>query len=280
MEPQPERECAVVTGRGAGASPAGSTEAPPSATSGVSLQGHQQRAGGASLFPEAKAVDGSTRCSGSTTVARETRAPSCNEARVGLESVELGGASTEGARPGSSTHEETMITLESNLSDEVRAHVAKLDELFDLVAESPEGVDVSAKVEEYLATAGEETALAIATYLRDALRPALKAGRESRKSILANVKRNEQEEEWLKGVLGDLLDRLGQTKVKGASVGVTRTKGQERVVVGEHVDLNLLPADCVRVELEPDKDTIGTKLRRGEDVVGCRLERTPGVMIR
>ena len=117
--------------------------------------------------------------------------------------------------------------IDATIAPEIKAHVRKLEELWALLEAPPEGVDVAANVAAYVAESGEDVVLAIALYLKASLEPALTVGRAERARILEALRRNERERDWLRRVLGEVLDRLGLDKVRGPTIAVTRTAGSK-----------------------------------------------------
>lgn len=164
--------------------------------------------------------------------------------------------------------------------DEIKPRLRQWQELWALLEAPPSGVDVSANVAAYVAEGGEDLVLALALYLRSSLEPAIATGRAERSAISRAVKRNKAEREWVRDVIGQMLDRLGVDRLAGPTIRLTRTDGQEHVEQDPSVDLDLLDDELVRRTAEPKLDEITKRLRAGQPVPGFRLVRRPGVMIR
>jgi hypothetical protein len=169
-------------------------------------------------------------------------------------------------------------TIDATIAPEIKAHVRKLEELWALLEAPPDGVDVAANVAAYVAESGEDVVLAIALYLRASLEPALEVGRRERARILEAVEVNDRERRWLRGVLGQLLDRLGVAKVKGPTIRVRRTAGSKAARMRPGADVDLLPERFV--VREPRLGAIRDALLAGEEVEGFYLEQEQGVEIR
>ena len=169
--------------------------------------------------------------------------------------------------------------IDRTIAPEIRDHVRRLEELWALLESPPEGVDVAANVSAYVAESGEDVALAIALYLKASLEPALAVGRAERARILEAVQRNERERDWLRGVLGQLLDRLGVDRLKGPTIAVTRTAGSKAAVMLPGADVDML-AERFLAPREPARGAIRDALLAGDEVPGWTLAEQPGVMIR
>jgi Siphovirus Gp157 len=168
--------------------------------------------------------------------------------------------------------------IDATIAPEIRTHVRKLEELWALLEAPPDGVDVAANVAAYVAESGEDVVLAIALYLKASLEPALDVGRKERGRILEAVQANEREREWLRGVLVQLLDRLGKDKIKGPTITVRRTAGGKAARMRAGADVDLLPERFV--VREPRLGAIREALLAGEDVPGFYLAEGEGVSIR
>lgn len=198
-----------------------------------------------------------------------------------------------GAHPARPTHRAAALSEEVIVSvsvcepvnlrlvpDEIKPRLRQWQELWALLEAPPPGVDVSANVAAYVAEGGEDLVLALALYLRSSLEPAIATGRAERSAIGRAVKRNKAEREWVRDVIGQMLDRLGVDRLAGPTIRLTRTDGQEHVEQDPSVDLDLLDDELVRRTAEPKLDEIAKRLRAGQPVPGFRLTRKPGVMIR
>jgi hypothetical protein len=169
--------------------------------------------------------------------------------------------------------------IDATIAPEVKEHVRKLEELWTMLESPPEGVDVAANVAAYVAESGEDVAIAIAIYCKT-LEGALAVGRAERARILEAVQGNERERDWLRGKLGEIMDRLGVKKIRGSSITVTRTAAgskSARLLAGADVDM--LPERFLAPR-EPSKGAIRDALLAGEVVPGWELVEAPGVMIR
>ena len=84
-------------------------------------------------------------------------------------------------------------------------------------------------------------------------------------------KKIEQLEKWL-------LDALGGTEFSTAKCAVSFRRSNKVEVV----DLSLIPAEFLRVKTtyEPDKKTIASVLKDGQEVGGCRLVESQNVQIK
>jgi hypothetical protein len=172
-----------------------------------------------------------------------------------------------------------MHALDQLLTDEIKATARKLDELWALLEEPPEGVDVAANVESYVHTATEDEILATGLYLKALLEPAIEAATRERARVLKIKQANEAQRKWMRGLLAEMLDRLGQDKVKGALCTVSRTAGHWQVERDPAVDLSLVPERFLKPR-EPAIEAIEQALRRGEKVPGFRRVQVPGVQVR
>ena len=171
-------------------------------------------------------------------------------------------------------------SIDATIPIEIKAHVHRLEQLWALLEDPPEGVDVAANVAAYVAESDQDVALAIAIYLKDSLEPALTVGRKARARILDAVQRNEKEREWLRRTLGQLLDRLKLERIKGPTITVTRTaSASKRAVMKAGADVELLPERFLAPR-EPATGAIRDALLAGEAVEGWELVDEPGVMLR
>lgn len=172
-----------------------------------------------------------------------------------------------------------MQPIDSSIPTEIRSTVRKLEELWALTEEPPEGLDIEESLADYLAGAGEDVVLATALYLKASLEPAIEVGTRERARVLRLKQANERKRAWMRVKIAEMLDRLGVDRVQGALVSVSRTAGSHAVEQDPLVDLSLLPERFLKPR-QPAIAEIEAALLRGEKVPGFRRVQRPGVQIR
>lgn len=173
-----------------------------------------------------------------------------------------------------------MIELDAMLSPEVREHVRQMAEVW-LQIEEAEAAGLDAEeLRRFVERGTADTVKALAQYRVAALKPAIDAAKAEERRIRAQRLKNERLSAWLGEVLGEMMDALGESKIAGPLITVSRVSNPPRVVMEPGCDLSMLPDDYVRVTREVDRSKVGEDLKHGVVVPGFHLESTRGVRVR
>lgn len=173
-----------------------------------------------------------------------------------------------------------MIQLDAMLGEDVRRYTRRMTELWAKVEDAEAAGEGDDALRAFVDGSSRDSVLALAQYRKAVLGAAIDAAKAEERRIKAQRERMSRHDAWLGKLIGEMLDALGEKKIAGALLTVSRTVGTPRAVAEPGCDVNMLPERFVRrPPLEPRLQEIGAALKADEPVPGFRLERKPGVRI-
>lgn len=95
--------------------------------------------------------------------------------------------------------------------------------------------------------------------------------REQIKLAQKFVSTKEKAIERLKGRALYVMETFGEKKLLGTAGRSLSIRESTSIVIDEDLDAELLPFDCVRVKVEPDKTVLKEKIKLGQDFKGVKV---------